>query len=452
VPCLGKVVKGTVFSVIADNLGAHSLGGFVESFSGSYVCRVCSGERSQFQELEVRTGAFPCRTKQQHQLDVEAAAASDTHSHGVKRQCAITERLDHFHVTTGYPPDVLHDLLEGIVPVELALCLDILIKKKYFSLEELNAIIRKFPYKGKDKTNCPTHITPTFASRRTIGGNAHENWCLLRLLPLMVGSRVHEEDQAWQLLMTLKDVVELCMSPTHTDASIGLLDSLIAEHRQRFFTVFPQGKLIPKHHFVEHYPQLIKAFGPLVLLWTIRFEAKHHFFKKIVRQTCCFRNIVKSMATKHQHMIAYHLHSLNVKKQAFSVSRMTRVPFEVVNVNIQEFLSQRFPEEKTVNLTNNVDCQGTSYGIGMMVAYGSTGGLPDFAEILQIMIVRDSVVFVLQLQSAWYWEHFRCFKCESTSTVKVIEQSQLTDIYPLVANVVGGNRMVSLKHHICLSN
>lgn len=64
----------------------------------------------------MRTGAFPGRTKE------KAALASDTHSHGVKRHCAITQRLNHFHVTTGYPPDIMHDLLEGTVPVELALC------------------------------------------------------------------------------------------------------------------------------------------------------------------------------------------------------------------------------------------------------------------------------------------------------------------------------------------
>lgn len=48
----------------------------------------------------------------------------------------------------------------------------------------------------------------------------------------MIGSKVQEEEQAWQLLMKLKDVVELVMSPMHTDESIGHLDSLIAEHRQ----------------------------------------------------------------------------------------------------------------------------------------------------------------------------------------------------------------------------
>lgn len=46
VPALGKAIKGTVVSVVADNLGAHSVAGFVESFAGSYVCRFCVGERS----------------------------------------------------------------------------------------------------------------------------------------------------------------------------------------------------------------------------------------------------------------------------------------------------------------------------------------------------------------------------------------------------------------------
>ena len=44
VPAVGRRVKGTVFSVVADYLGAHSMGGFVESFSRSYVCRFCLGE------------------------------------------------------------------------------------------------------------------------------------------------------------------------------------------------------------------------------------------------------------------------------------------------------------------------------------------------------------------------------------------------------------------------
>lgn len=37
VSSLGKVIKGTVFYVIADNLGAHAVGGIVENFTGSHI-------------------------------------------------------------------------------------------------------------------------------------------------------------------------------------------------------------------------------------------------------------------------------------------------------------------------------------------------------------------------------------------------------------------------------
>lgn len=46
---VGQNVKGSVFCVVADNLGAHSISGLVESFSGPYICRFCLGHRSEYQ-------------------------------------------------------------------------------------------------------------------------------------------------------------------------------------------------------------------------------------------------------------------------------------------------------------------------------------------------------------------------------------------------------------------
>ena len=54
----------------------------------------------------------------------------------------------------------------------------------------------------------------------------------------MIGSKVQEEEPAWQLLMTLKDLVELVMSPTHTDESIGFLGILTSEHTDIDLPVF----------------------------------------------------------------------------------------------------------------------------------------------------------------------------------------------------------------------
>lgn len=191
---------------------------------------------------------------------------------------SFTKTLEHFHVLSGYLPDVMHDIFEGVVPVEIAQCLCVLIAKKYFTLEGLNAAILHFPYKWRDQTNKP-HIVPgTFSSRRTVGGNAHENWSLIRFLLLLVGNKVPEDEPAWQVLLNLKDIVELVVAPVHTHESLAYLDSKISEHGKRYQELFPNVKLLPKHHYLEHYPKLIQLFGPLVGFWTMRFEAKHSFF------------------------------------------------------------------------------------------------------------------------------------------------------------------------------
>lgn len=42
-----------------------------------------------------------------------------SHCYGVKQLCPLTEKLEHFDAMSDYPPDLLHDLFEGIVPKEL---------------------------------------------------------------------------------------------------------------------------------------------------------------------------------------------------------------------------------------------------------------------------------------------------------------------------------------------
>lgn len=98
------------------------------------------------------------------------------------------------------------------------------------------------------------------------------------MLPLIVGSLIPEGDSAWQVLLTLKDIVELVVAPVHTIETVAYLDFKISAHRDRLLAVFPEESLTPKHHFLEHYPALIQEYGPLVGVWTIRFEAKHSFF------------------------------------------------------------------------------------------------------------------------------------------------------------------------------
>lgn len=239
---------------------------------------------------------------------------------------------------------------------------------------------------------------------------------------------------AWQILLDLKDIVELVVAPTHTDESIAYLECKISEHRQKYQEVFPHVKLLPKHHFVEHYPQLIRMFGPLVGLWTMRYEAKHSFFKHVVRHTHCFKNVPLSLAMKHRLMISYHLRSATFEKTQLEITNVSTVPVDVLKQDIAQTIEQNFPGTVEVHLTKCVSCKGVTYRNGMMVAHGSTSGLPDFGEILQICIVQNRVHFMVRRFSGWYREHFRAFElsaCPARETV-LIELGELADDYPLL--------------------
>ena len=124
---------------------------------------------------------------------------------------------------------------------------------------------------------------------------------------------------------------------------------------------------------------------------------------------------------------------------------------EVLTDIIKESIARKFPSALVVNMTNKVTIFGTDYCVGMLLPFGSTGGLSDFGEILQIIIVHESPVFVLKLLSGWYHEHLRSFKVEPTAKIVVIQHAEMKDAYPLAAYNTADGQMVSLKHFICTS-
>lgn len=67
---LGSSVKGTVLHIAADNLAAHSLGGFLESFVSDKICRFCMVSRQEIQDKEVSLSNFCIKTQQNHDQQV----------------------------------------------------------------------------------------------------------------------------------------------------------------------------------------------------------------------------------------------------------------------------------------------------------------------------------------------------------------------------------------------
>lgn len=69
--------------------------------------------------------------------------------------------------------------------------------------------------------------------------------------------------------------------------------------------------------------------------------------------------------------------------------RVKSVPLNVLHIDVQGSIRHLYPSRSQVLLADTVTYQGTRYSKGMNVTYGSTAGLPDFAEIIQMALLGE---------------------------------------------------------------
>lgn len=83
-------------------------------------------------------------------------------------------------------------------------------------------------------------------------------WCLARLLPLMVGEFVPEEDPKWKLFLTLLTIVDYVFAPRANQQIVSFLSTLIQQHHEEFKNLYPSSPITPKFHNMVHIPEWIQ--------------------------------------------------------------------------------------------------------------------------------------------------------------------------------------------------
>lgn len=116
---LGQFVKGSVQCLIADSLGAYGIVGFVKSFLVDQYAGFVLEINQNFRLKMSSQVLFQLRTREIHDFHVQSVEENATICCGVKNQCVLTEHLSHFHVSTGYPPDIVHNLFDLDISIQV---------------------------------------------------------------------------------------------------------------------------------------------------------------------------------------------------------------------------------------------------------------------------------------------------------------------------------------------
>ena len=82
----------------------------------------------------------------------------------------------------------------------------------------------------------------------------------------MIGNEISTDDEYWCNFLLLLEMLDYIFAPTLTSESVAHLKILIDDHHQAFKRLYPTSPIIPKMHYIVHYPELILRLSPPVPL------------------------------------------------------------------------------------------------------------------------------------------------------------------------------------------
>ena len=82
-------------------------------------------------------------------------------------------------------------------------------------------------------------------------------WLFARLLPMIIGDLIPNDDEYWELFLQMMDIVDILFSPSITEDHAAYLTVLINDHHEEFRRLYPGHSVLPKQHFMVHMPRLM---------------------------------------------------------------------------------------------------------------------------------------------------------------------------------------------------
>lgn len=423
-----RTLRGALLAFLADNLASNDLGGFKKSFSFAFrSCRTCLVTKDTLtsgfvsEAYEMRNECTHCR---QCDLLEGPTASHYSKTYGINRRSSLLNIKFYCMFGGGLPHDAMHDILEGMAPLEVKLLLIQCIKDGLFTLEYFNNRLVNFAF-GYSESNKPIPIlSRVLHSENSIRASASQMSQLLRVLPFLVGDKIPENNEYWLCFLILRRIIDIVLCPVLSDSLCMTLKLLINEHHEKFVMLYGAGAYIPKMHFMLHYPEQIKAIGPMVRTWTIRHEAKLHFFKQAAR-LLNFKNVAYALANRHQRWMCYAQASEKLVCSSFECgpplreTGITLVKDE--NNDIQDSLLHIVPDlslEAVVFHPKWVKKDGILYQCNnVYLITGSDGLDPIFSHLDDLLVIGgDMCVFVVSLCNVNYYDsHYHAYVINVTS-------------------------------------
>jgi len=339
--------------------------------------------------------------------------------------------------------DFMHDIPEGVARYDMAVIINHLIIKKYFTLDILNKRIELFNYGITERKNIPPSIIQNNLKKGYIIMSASEMLCLVRYFGLKVGDLIPRETELWRLYLNLHKIIDLCCARKIQPECAAQIDSIVAEHN-RLYIQYSETLLKPKFHILTHYGRLLLKNGPIILTSVIRFEAKHKILKSIANAIPCRINLGYTLARKLQLQTMNRLLTLSGLQPDLKVGPGKSVISKIeLTYNVYKTIPSELVNESYK--VSWVEYKGIYYKIGLILVIQTNLDGCLFGEIDKILVGKSRVPYFIikPLISIGFDSHFHAHEVNfDHSNIDKIGYyiNELDYPYPIAARTVGNNK------------
>ncbi|CAF1346614.1 unnamed protein product [Didymodactylos carnosus] len=228
----------TISTLCADNLAAHELGGFTCAFNSGYCCRYCLTHHQDMKTVYNESQVLILTTTS-HDLQVKQVqnVPRDKSIYGINEE-SILSALPSFHPVISLPPDIMHDILEGVMPKLTGCLLHTIVSSRLCSAAQICQRIKKFAYGVNDKRNRPPSFKEKDILDKRIPGKAMEKYCLFLNLPFILFDII-ERIPYWFLYELFRQIWDILYSDYPRRSWLSTLEESICEFVQLFQTILP---------------------------------------------------------------------------------------------------------------------------------------------------------------------------------------------------------------------
>lgn len=234
--------------------------------------------------------------------------------------------------------------------------------------------------------------------------SAREMLTFVTYFPLLVGDLVPSEDNVWEFILLLIEIIDTVLLFEITNFTINSFEINIERHNNMFIQLFKKS-LKPKYHILTHYPEVMKECGPIRKFWSFHFEARHRIFKNYARSITSRINVGVSMARKYQFFFANHLlsdYSSNIKLSENDISVC----------HLTEFISSKLKQPKDLlKIYDKAEYKNILYKNNFFVAMRNIDYI--IYKILKIVICDNCpYLFVQKMNNTTYLKHYTAFEIQ----------------------------------------